>query len=529
METLKSKGLFLTLLLCAGFSTTIIGQNVGIGEATPGSKLDIVNTNAAGNTIEVNHNNNANGSSAVWIRNGGIGRGLNVQSTNPANNIPSAQIQQYGTGNLARGLSITMNATTSALGASIFQNGSNHALYLNPTGAGYGIFNAIGGTGNGIYNQIGAGSFVGTVQDLTAGGGIGTYSLFDGAAGTGFYVDSIGGNGWGLNATVRTATPSTNNTVYGGVIAGVQYGNGHGMLINHYGNQGRGAEFNISNANNDDPAVFVTSIGGGDVMTVQNQSNNIAGTISVGDFAYTGNDVADHVAVSGASTPTAGWGIGVEGTGNWVGVRGVGGTYAVFAQGNLAATGTKNFIIDHPHDPENKFLRHYSIESDEVINMYRGMVTLDGSGKAQVDLPAYFADINTNFSYQLTPIGTPQQPYIAEEIQGNSFQVAGAPNSKISWVVLAERNDLYLQQNPDQKNPEFEKPEGKKGKYLSPELYGQPMEMQIGYRPTHERAATTSPPSADENKLKVKAVSAERKKQKPSSTSVQEEENKSHQ
>jgi len=527
METLKSTRLLLTLLLCVVASVPIYGQNVGIGEATPGSKLDIVNTNAAGNTVEINHNSNTNGSSAVWIRNNGIGRGLNVQSNNPANNIPSVQISQLGTGNVARGLDITMDANATAFGASIFQNGSSDALYLNPTGTGWGIFNVIGGTGNGIYNQIGAGGFVGTVQDLTAGGGIGTYSLFDGAAGTGFYVDSIGGNGWGVNATVRTATASTNNIVYGGVIAGTQHGQGHGMLINHYGNNGRGAEFNINNPNNDDPALFVTSTGGGDVMTVQNQSNNIVGTISVGDFAYTGTDIGDHIGLAGSSTPANNWGVGVEGTGNWIGVRGVGGFYALYAQGDLAATGAKNFIIDHPHDPENKFLRHYSIESNEVINLYRGMVTLDASGQALVDLPNYFSDINTNFSYQLTPVGTPQQPFVAQEIQGNTFKVGGAPNSKVSWVVYAERNDLYFQQNPEKREAEFDKPEGKKGKYLSPELYGQPMEMQIGFHPSKHQVATQSPPSSPDVD-KVKTASSERRaKQVPVSHKV-EQENQSH-
>ena len=43
----------------------VAGQNVGIGEANPNSKLDLVQTGATGNTVEVNHNNTGSGSSAA--------------------------------------------------------------------------------------------------------------------------------------------------------------------------------------------------------------------------------------------------------------------------------------------------------------------------------------------------------------------------------------------------------------------------------------------------------------------------------
>ena len=58
-----------------------------------------------------------------------------------------------------------------------------------------------------------------------------------------------------------------------------------------------------------------------------------------------------------------------------------------------------------------------------------------------VELPTYFELINTNFSYQLTAIGTPQQPYVLTEISGNTFEIAGEPNTKVSWTVYADRND----------------------------------------------------------------------------------------
>ncbi len=482
MKIFRIKKLLLLPLACGLLGTIAHAQNVGIGEATPGSKLDIVSANASGNALEVRQNSTTNASSASWIINSGLGRAANITSINPANNIPAVQINQLGTGTTARGLEVGMDAATTAFGVSVFQNGSSDAVLTSVTGTGWGMYNVVAGGGGGVYNEISGGGVVGTLNDLSSAGGIGSYSGFLGQSGTGFLVDSIGGNGWGMRATVRTTTPTTGGIVYGAILGGNQYGLGHGALVNHYGTQGRGAEFNIQNALNPDPAVFVASTGRGDVMVVQNQNNILASAIRIGDFAYTGTDPDDHIGVAGTSTPAAFYGIGVEGTGNWFGVHGVGGFFGVYATGDIGASGVKPFLIDHPQDPENKFLRHYSMESNEVLNIYRGTAQLDANGAATVELPDYFEILNINFSYQLTPIGTPQQPYIAQEIQNNAFKVAGAPNTKVSWMVLSERNDPYLQQNPHKRIVELDKPAGKKGKYLMPELYGQPENMRIGFQ-----------------------------------------------
>lgn len=156
-----------------------------------------------------------------------------------------------------------------------------------------------------------------------------------------------------------------------------------------------------------------------------------------------------------------------------------GAEYAVLANGDMGATGTKAFMIDHPTDPDNKILKHYCAESPEVLNIYRGNIVLNANGEATVELPEYFDALNINFSYQLTAIGAPANGiYIKEEILSNSFKVAGGnANQKISWVVYAERNDLYIQKHPESKQIEIEK--GDKGMYLRPELYNQPKEKGI--------------------------------------------------
>ena len=151
----------------------------------------------------------------------------------------------------------------------------------------------------------------------------------------------------------------------------------------------------------------------------------------------------------------------------------------VQVQGNLNVTGTKNFLIDHPTDPENLYLAHAVVESDQPLNTYTGNIMLDNAGRAQITLPDWFDAVNTDFRYQLTAIGAAAPMlHVASEIQDNTFQIAGgSPGLKVSWSVTARRNDPYLQMHP------FDavrvKPEHERGAYLTPEAYNQPPEKSI--------------------------------------------------
>ena len=119
--------------------------------------------------------------------------------------------------------------------------------------------------------------------------------------------------------------------------------------------------------------------------------------------------------------------------------------------GNLAVSGTKNFKIDYPADPENKDLFHASIESDEVLNQYSGNITTDENGTAIVKLPEYIEKINNDFRYQLTVIGQFSQAIISKEISNNQFEIkTDKPNVKVSWLINAKRNDEYMVKNPFQ-------------------------------------------------------------------------------
>ncbi|MFT5248132.1 MAG: hypothetical protein ACI9RU_003001 [Litorivivens sp.] len=139
----------------------------------------------------------------------------------------------------------------------------------------------------------------------------------------------------------------------------------------------------------------------------------------------------------------------------------------------MGSSGLKLFQIDLPADPENYYLRHFCVESDEVLNMCRGNVILDDNGEAIVTMPQCFHDVNINFSYVLTPIGGPAQLYIKEKITGENFSIAGGlPNQEVSRVVYAERNDPYLQQYPERKQNLVAKIERDKGTLQMPQLYG---------------------------------------------------------
>ena len=179
-------------------------------------------------------------------------------------------------------------------------------------------------------------------------------------------------------------------------------------------------------------------------------------------------------------------GIGVAGTGYW-GVVGEdrylgaqAGAYGVLSNGELGATGVKSFIIDHPADPANRFLKHFSSESNEVLNIYRGNVVFDHNGEAEVQMPDYFDLINRNPSYQLTPIGSYAQLYVKEKLENGGFVIAGGTEGmEASWTVYAERNDPYLQQYPEKREVELSKREGQKGKYFMPQLYGESPETKM--------------------------------------------------
>ena len=150
----------------------------------------------------------------------------------------------------------------------------------------------------------------------------------------------------------------------------------------------------------------------------------------------------------------------------------------VHVAGMLSKSGG-SFKIDHPLDPENKFLYHSFVESPDMMNLYNGTITLDFRGEATVELPDWFGALNKDFRYGLTAIGAPgPNLYIAAEVSNNHFSIAGgSPGSKVSWQVTGIRQDAYA--NAHRIKVEEDKSDKERGYYLHPEVFGQPAERQI--------------------------------------------------
>ncbi len=158
----------------------------------------------------------------------------------------------------------------------------------------------------------------------------------------------------------------------------------------------------------------------------------------------------------------------VNGTGSfvsWVNENGNGGVTGNFSKGG------GSFKIDHPLDPENKYLYHSFVESPDMMNVYNGIVILDVNGEATVEMEDWFDALNRDYRYQLTSIGAPgPNLYIAQKITGNIFKIAGGkPGSEVSWQVTGIRQDPFA--NANRISTVVEKEPFNKGKYVHPEAY----------------------------------------------------------
>jgi hypothetical protein len=198
------------------------------------------------------------------------------------------------------------------------------------------------------------------------------------------------------------------------------------------------------------------------------------------------------IGVYGGSATAFGVVAQYTGTGSGFGLYAIGGSEGIagaFAgrvsiSGNLSVSGSLSkgsgtFKIDHPLDPSNKYLYHSFVESPDMKNIYDGIIVLDGSGQAEVQLPDWFSALNKEFRYQLTCIGGYSDVYISREVQGNSFSIAGGkPGMKVSWQLTGIRKDAYAEKN--RVKVEEDKAPEDRGKYLYPEVYGMPASMGIG-------------------------------------------------
>jgi len=182
----------------------------------------------------------------------------------------------------------------------------------------------------------------------------------------------------------------------------------------------------------------------------------------IGDAIGSGLNYGVHGSAAGGATNWAGW-----------------------FNGDVNVTGTfynpaSALLLDHPLDPGEQYLRQPAVHSDEMKNIYDGVVALDSAGEAWVELPDWCEALNTEFRYQLTAIGAPgPNLYIADEVAGNRFRIAGGDSGmKVSWMLTGVRQDAHARANgilvEERKRAED------RGKYLHPEAHGASPTLGIG-------------------------------------------------
>ena len=340
-------------------------------------------------------------------------------------------------------------------------------------------------------NKLATGQAVKSVNGLT---GIVTLAVGGGntLSSTGNTVTITGSPGTitGVNSPVS----ATSGLLGGGT-------SGNIALAVNYGGDGSAATVSRSDHNHDGQTWTTAS---GNTLTLQTSSTAFSSnglevdvtnstSQSAGVFGQTFSSSSSSAAVVGQAT-AAGGASGLLGIALGANTYAVlasaqgSGSYAGVFEGNVTVAGTLSksagsFRIDHPLDPAGKYLSHSFVESPDMMNIYNGNITLDGGGAATVTLPDWFEALNKDFRYQLTAIGKPSPNlYIAQEISGNRFRIAGGtPGAKVSWTVTGIRHDTYA--NAHRIPVEENKPAAEKGKYIHPELFGQPASMAIHQAP----------------------------------------------
>jgi hypothetical protein len=402
----------------------------------------------------------------------------------------------YGLANASTGITVGVwgeSSSTSGLGVYGSANGPTGTTYgvygqsFSTNGRGvYGLASASSGTNYGVYGQSLSIDGIGVLGKAdNASDGITYGGLFVSSSTGGRGVSGLASHGTGLNIGVFGASSSTGGT---GVLGQASAGSGTTSGVHGYSSSPSGRGVSGESPGTSGRAVYgLASAISGDARGVYGISNSTSGLGTVG-YATAG---------SGTTYGVYGQADSPDGFGLW-------------ASGRTGASGTKSFRIDHPDDPTNKYLLHYSSESPEVINFYRGTVILNDAGEAVVELPSYFAKINKTPSYQLTAVGMPMPMlHVAKEIDEAalttgeqagpgvaapvcSFRIAGGvPGAKVSWRVEAVRNDLWMRERGAP--IEVEKQDREKGTYQHPAFYSQPAEKGLNYDVTRKSPAPVRP------------------------------------
>jgi hypothetical protein len=350
------------------------------------------------------------------------------------------------------------------------------------------------------------GTFTGnlTADNLTASAAVsGATAKFSGAVATG--AQTVTGNIGVTGNITETGNVTVNGNVTSmgasSVITGVTgaFSTGNSTQVLNVTQSGSGNAILGTSTSGSGVAGNATGANGIGVQGTSTSFRGVVGNSSlksaVAGFS-TGGD-----GVSGSTCTSCSGPAGIFGVGKLAGAF----SGNVGVTGDFSVTGVKAFHIDHPLDPGNKYLNHFAIESNEVLNTYSGNVITDASGTARVGLPDYFETLNTNYRYQLTVLGQFAQAIILQEIQNNGFVIkTDKPSVKVSWQVTGVRSDAYVKAHP--MPVEEGKPEVERGYYLTPQAFGQPEEKSIDWL---YHSDTMSDAKALEQKRKAQGVATQ--------------------
>jgi trimeric autotransporter adhesin len=425
--------------------------NVGLGTTTPTAKLEAITASTTGTGVL------GDASAATGATFGVTGKSASSTGTGvlgQATAASGANFGVYGATASPAGIAVDGNATTGTGVAGVTSG---------PTGYGvYGANAATTGTAYGVYGATASAAGIGTLGLATASSG----STF------GVYGSTVSSAGFGVegNATAGTGVAGvtsgpTGYGVYGANAATT--GAAYGVYGTTASTAGIGTVGQATAASGTTYGVYGS--------TVSPAGTAVYGTATGGTGVAGGSSGATGYGVYGANNATSGNAIGVYGnsssaTGIGVSANATAGGTALLAiatgggtagkftgpvviNGNLTVNGTVSklggsFRIDHPLDPEHKYLYHSFVESPDMMNIYNGVVTLSHRGDAVVTLPEWFEALNRDFRYQLTCIGGFAPVYVASEVSGNQFKIGGGKaGMKISWQVTGIRKDAFANEH----------------------------------------------------------------------------------
>jgi hypothetical protein len=482
-----------------GVNTAGAATTIRTTEATAGARSivgEVLHTGAGGNTAGVQGRSEAqNGSGVEGIALRGAGaRGVSGRSAAGAG-VYGEAVSPTAANAGVKGV------TASTAGAGVFGEATS------PTGKTYGVRGlAASPDGIGVYGKSAgsSGQRIGVMGETDSPSGHAVHG--QAAAGIGVYGAAFYGIGYGVfgynvsGTGVKGFTASTTGTV--------SAVNGETVSVSGRGVLGLATNASGTNFGVDGRSYSTGGRGvyGGAWATSGSNIGVMGASLSpVGRGVY---GDAPTYAVWGSAWQTSGFTIGVIGQSKSTSGRGVYGShlatsgtgygvlgetsspagYGGFFRGRVHVTGvlTKGgggFLIDHPVEPADRYLEHSFVEAPERLNVYRGLVTLDARGSATVRLPRYNRALNTDFGYQLTPIGGPAPGlHVARELSGSSFRIAGGdPGQKVCWQLSASRQDAWAKANP--LRVDRPKRARDRGKYLHPEVFGAPRSVAIHAMP----------------------------------------------